>query len=93
MECKMIVEIFGKEQCPFCDKAKGLAEREGHEYTYMQLGLDFEFPAFMEKFPTARTFPQIIVNGKSIGGFTEYEGLVNFGKQGQYIEENKTKTT
>ena len=64
-------------------ECKGLAEREGHEYTYMQLGLDFEFPDFMEKFPTARTFPQIIVNGKSIGGFTEYEGLVNFGKQGQ----------
>jgi len=79
----MIVEIFGKEQCPFCDKAKGLAEREGHEYTYMQLGLDFEFPDFMEKFPTARTFPQIIVNGKSIGGFTEYEGIVKSGKQGQ----------
>ena len=31
----MIVEIYGKEQCPFCDKAKNLAERMGHDYTYM----------------------------------------------------------
>jgi glutaredoxin len=91
MEHKMIVEIFGKEQCPFCDKAKGLAEREGHNYTYRQLGLDFEFPEFMEKFPTARTFPQIIIikveneghpqwetkTEEKIGGYTEYELLCN----------------
>ena len=87
----MIVEIYGKEQCPFCDKAKGLAEREGHDYTYLQLGIDFEFPEFMEKFPTARTFPQIVVTevdneghpvfetevAKPIGGYTEYEALVS----------------
>ena len=72
----MIVEIYGKEQCPFCTKAKGLAEREGHEFTYKQLGIDFEFPDFMEIFPTARTFPQIIVDGEKVGGYTEYESLV-----------------
>ena len=82
MEHKMIVEIFGKEQCPFCDKAKGLAEREGHNYTYRQLGLDFEFPHFMEKFPTARTFPQIRVKDSEhswtyIGG---YDKLVEYVK-------------
>ena len=76
MERKMIVEIFGKEQCPFCDKAKGLAEREGHNYTYRQLGLNFEFPHFMEKFPTARTFPQITMDGKAIGGFNELRELL-----------------
>ena len=72
----MIVEIYGKEQCPFCTKAKGLAEREGHEFTYKQLGIDFEFPEFMETFPTARTFPQIIVDGEKVGGYTEYEALI-----------------
>ena len=72
----MIVEIYGKEQCPFCTKAKGLAEREGHEFTYKQLGVDFEFPEIMETFPSARTFPQIVVDGEKVGGYTEYEALV-----------------
>ena len=27
----MVVEIFGKTNCAYCDKAKALAEREGHE--------------------------------------------------------------
>ena len=83
MEHKMIVEIFGKEQCPFCDKAKGLAERMGHDYTYMQLGLDFEFPEFMEKFPTARTFPQIIVGFEKVGGYEQMmEYIDNTGYNG-----------
>ena len=55
------VKIYGKEQCPYCVKAKNLAEREGHDYSYHQLGIDFEFPEFMDKFPGARTFPQITI--------------------------------
>jgi len=30
----------------------------------------------METFPGARTFPQIIVDGEKIGGFTEFKALV-----------------
>ena len=85
------VNIYGKEQCPYCVKAKNLAEREGHDYTYHQLGIDYEFPEFMEKFPTARTFPQItiiemdneghpvfeVADERLIGGYSEYEELVS----------------
>ena len=85
------VKIYGKEQCPHCVKAKNLAKREGHDYSYHQLGIDFEFPEFMDKFPGARTFPQITIiemeneghpvfevgEEKSIGGYTEYEELVS----------------
>jgi glutaredoxin len=30
----------------------------------------------METFPGARTFPQIIVDGEKIGGYTEFKALV-----------------
>jgi glutaredoxin len=30
----------------------------------------------MEKFPTARTFPQIIVDDEAIGGYTEFAAFV-----------------
>ena len=29
-----------------------------------------------EKFPSARTFPQITINGELIGGFAEFEAKV-----------------
>ena len=66
-----MIEIFGKEPCPFCDRAKQLCEKEGLEYTYQSLGKDFDREKMLEMFPTARTFPQIKVDGKSIGGYTE----------------------
>ena len=76
----MIVEIYSKPQCPFCVQAKALAEREGHDLTYKMLDEDFDRETLMETFPGARTFPQIIVDGEKIGGFTEYKALVDANK-------------
>ena len=73
----MTVVIYGKENCPYCDMAKSLAKREGAETRYLSMGTDFEAKTFMAEFPSARTFPQIIVNGKKIGGYREFEGLIN----------------
>ena len=76
----MKVEIYSKPQCPFCVQAKALAEREGHELTYKMLDEDFDRETLMETFPGARTFPQIIVDGEKIGGFTEFKALVDASK-------------
>ncbi len=76
----MKVEIYSKPQCPYCVQAKALAEREGHELTYKMLDEDFDRETLMETFPGARTFPQIIVDGEKIGGFTEFKALVEASK-------------
>ncbi len=68
-----MIEIYGKEMCTYCDKAKSLCQRKDLEYVYKQLDEDFNREEFFDMFPTARTFPQIKVNGKSIGGYTELE--------------------
>jgi glutaredoxin 3 len=73
----MKVEIYSKPNCPYCVQAKALAEREGHDLTYKMLDEDFNRETLMETFPGARTFPQIIVDDKKIGGFTEYKALVD----------------
>ena len=72
-----MIEIWGKEQCPYCDMAKALAEQKGHDLTVKMLDEDFNRSQLMETFPTARTFPQIIVDGNKIGGYTEYKALVD----------------
>jgi glutaredoxin 3 len=76
----MIVEIYSKPQCPYCDMAKNLAEREGYDLTYKMLDEDFDRETLMETFPGARTFPQIIVDGEKIGGYTEFKQLVDEAK-------------
>ena len=77
----MKVEIYSKPNCPFCVQAKALAEREGHELTYKMLDEDFDRETLMETFPGARTFPQIIVDGEKIGGYTDYAQLVSDSKK------------
>ena len=76
----MKVVIYSKPQCPFCVQAKALAEREGHDLTYKMLDEDFDRETLLETFPGARTFPQIIVDGEKIGGFTEFKALVDKSK-------------
>ena len=68
-----MIEIYGKTFYPYCDKAKLLCERESYEYSYKQLDKDFTREEFFEMFPTARTFPQIKIEGELIGGYTELE--------------------
>ena len=41
------------------------------------LNVDFNRDDMIEKFPTARTFPQIMIDGKSIGGYTEFERFIS----------------
>tara|TARA_B100001057_G_scaffold496644_1_gene598614 strand:+ start:370 stop:600 length:231 start_codon:yes stop_codon:yes gene_type:complete len=73
----MKVEIYSKPQCPYCDMAKRLAEQKDYELTYKMLDEDFDRETLMETFPGARTFPQIIVDGDKIGGYTEFKALVD----------------
>ena len=72
----MKVEISSIPNCPYCVRAKGLAERKGHEVIYKMMGEEFQPTEVRELFPTARTFPQIIVDGEKIGGYTELEKLI-----------------
>ena len=67
------VTIYSKPQCPFCSKAKFLAESKGCNVKYLMLGEDFDTKTFMEEFPNARTFPQIVVSKTKIGGYVQLE--------------------
>ena len=74
---KKMIEIYGKPRCTFCDRAKALCEQNGLEYTYKMLDADFTAEELFERVPNARTFPQIFIDGESIGGYTEFEKLHN----------------
>jgi len=66
-----MIEIWGKPHCPFCEQAKQLCEMRGLTYTYKELATHFTREEVLEEFPGARTFPQIKVDGKIVGGYNE----------------------
>jgi len=76
----MDIEIYSKPQCPYCDMAERIAQQfiqeSHHKYTKFMLDVDFDREKMMELFPNARTFPQIKIDGESIGGYTEFERII-----------------
>lgn len=67
----MNVTLYTKEQCSFCNNAKALLNLKGIPYTEMMLSKDFTREFIVENFPSAKTFPLIIVDGFYIGGYNE----------------------
>jgi glutaredoxin 3 len=63
--------VWSKYHCPYCDQAKALLTQKGIEFEEKKIGDGFTKEDLLEAVPTARTVPQIFLDGQLIGGFTE----------------------
>lgn len=81
---KMEVIVWSKYQCPYCDKAKALLNSRKVKFEERKIGDGYTKEDLLEAVPTARTVPQIIINGQVIGG---YDQLV------KYVEETNFNAT
>ena len=66
---KMI--IWSKAQCPACEQAKGLLSKSSIEFEERKIGNGWTKEDLLAVVPSARAVPQIIVDGKHIGGVAE----------------------
>jgi glutaredoxin len=67
----MKATVWSKDHCPFCDQAKALLKQRGIEFEEKKIGHGYTKEQLLEEVPTARTVPQIFLDDKLIGGFTE----------------------
>lgn len=72
----MTVEMYSKDNCAFCDKAKNLLKMKAIEFIEYKLDKDFDRDTLLEQFPEARTFPVITLDKKYIGGYNELYDLL-----------------
>jgi len=63
--------IWSKYHCPYCDQAKALLTSKGIEFEERKIGDGYTKEELLEAIPTARSVPQIFLDGELIGGFTE----------------------
>jgi glutaredoxin 3 len=66
-----IIEIYSKDMCPYCDRAKAWFQQHGFTYTEHKLHNEEQMLAFQQKCPGARTVPQILIDDKNIGGYDD----------------------
>lgn len=72
----MIIDIYSKDNCVFCDKARDLLKKKEIEFTEYKLDKDFSRDEILEWFPGARSFPIITLDKKHIGGYNELYDLL-----------------
>ena len=65
--------VWSKYHCPYCDKAKALLSMKGVEFEERKIGDGYTKEELLEAVPNARTVPQIFIDNKLIGGYTELE--------------------
>ncbi len=62
------IEIYTKDYCPFCARAKHLLTTKGVSFTEYDVTHDVEGQQEMIERSQRRTVPQIFINGYHVGG-------------------------
>ena len=75
--------IFSKDGCPYCEKIKQVLELTGSRFVVYTLGEQFDRDAFYGEFGEGSTFPQVVVDGKKLGGCTD---TIKYLKEHQVIK-------
>ncbi len=72
--------VWSKYHCPYCDQAKALLKQKGIEFEEKKIGDGYSKEDLLEAVPTARTVPQIFLDGELVGGFTELRAKLTESK-------------
>ena len=86
------VEIWSKQDCPYCSRAKSILTLNNIPFQEMMLDRDFTREMLLEKYPTAKTFPVVVVDGFYIGGYTQLQEKLNEQNESKQRLLNETIT-
>ena len=67
----MSVVVWSRDLCAYCDMAKRELTKRDIVFEERKIGDGWTKEQLLKEIPNARTIPQIVVEGKVIGGYTE----------------------
>ncbi|HBQ14367.1 MAG: glutaredoxin 3 [Sandaracinaceae bacterium] len=74
------VEIYTTRWCPYCHAAKALLDAKGVAYEEIAVDGDQQKRAWLMEASGQRTVPQVFIDGKPYGGFTDIAKLDRQGR-------------
>jgi glutaredoxin 3 len=74
------VTMYTTDNCPFCSSAKMLLAKRKIDYTEINLARDPDGRNELVEKTGMITFPQIVIDGETIGGFQELLAVDRAGK-------------
>lgn len=83
--------VYSTLTCPYCVNAKELLDSKGVEYKVVYVDKDpTQLAEMLSKSNGSRTVPQIFIDGKHIGGFSDLKSLNESGKLDALLKGERT---
>jgi glutaredoxin 3 len=79
------VQMYTTTWCGYCVRAKALLDQRGIAYEEIHLDDDAGFRARLHDLTGGWTVPQILIDGRVIGGYTELWRLDREGRLGDLL--------
>lgn len=74
------IKVYTTNYCPYCSAAKNLLKSKGVSFEEINVEGDDEKRTWLRSVTGQRTVPQIFINDKPIGGFTDMKSLDESGE-------------
>lgn len=65
------IQIYSSQQCRCCVRSKALLQKKGLPYEEIDVSIDTRAMQEMIQRSGMRSVPQIVIDGRSVGGFQE----------------------
>ncbi|TDP94167.1 alkyl hydroperoxide reductase subunit F [Halanaerobium saccharolyticum] len=79
MSNELKIEVYSKDWCPYCKKAKAFLKSKGLSFTEIDINEGNNYEVMQERTGN-KTVPQIIINDQSLGGYDDIIALENKGE-------------
>jgi glutaredoxin 3 len=79
--------VYSKKICPYCEYAKNFLTQKGLAFTEKRVDMDAASLQEMIQLTQGRTVPQIVINGRPIGGYDDMMALVDLGKFNELLSQ------
>ena len=83
------VTVYTTEPCSFCARVKGILKSRGVEFAEINLSKDPEGRVELAQQTGMMTFPQVIIDGELVGGFTEVQAAAESGRLDELLIEDQ----
>lgn len=81
------VTVYTTEPCAFCNQAKALLSKRDIPFEEINLARDPAGRSELIERTGMMTFPQVVIDGKTVGGFTELRELDRSGRLSELVDD------
>lgn len=81
------VVIYTRDYCSFCNRAKALLRSKNVDFEEIDVTRDQHLQEEVQRLSGRRTVPQILIDGKSVGGFDDLRQLDLTGELDRLLEK------